>query len=192
MNDRQLIERILACDDQAFGVLVEKHKKMVYTTIYRIVRNKSDAEDLFQDVFLKVFNSVQYLRNENDLCGWLYRIATNQSISFLRKKNPARANSEGIKQSPLEIVLTHLGYAEKETQDVKMEQEEARLMLFSAIDRLPEMQKRVLLMHKFEDISHHEICARLNLSQSSVESLIYRAMATLRKYSSSYFKKHLK
>lgn len=192
MNDRQLIEKILASDDRAFEVLVEKHKKMVFTTIFRIVKNKSDAEDLFQDVFLKVYNSVQYLRNENDLSGWLYRIATNHSISFLRKKNPAKANSVASKQSPLEVVVTFVGFADKETQDVKMEQEEARLMLFLAIDRLPDLQKKVLLMHKFEDIPQNEICARLNLTQSSVESLMYRAMVTLRKLSNNYFKKHLK
>lgn len=191
MNDKQLIEKILAHNEQAFGVLVEKHKKMVYGTIFRIVRNKSDAEDLFQEVFLKVHNSVQFLRNEDDLSGWLFRISCNQSISFLRKKNPAKANPEHNQKSTLHTVLAHINYADRETQDWKMEQEEARQMLFSAIDRLPEMQKKVLLMHKFEDYSHHEIGLELNLSQSSVESLIYRAMVSLRKYCHTHFKKHL-
>lgn len=192
MNDKQLIEKILAKDDQAFGILVEKHKKMVYGTIFRIVRNRSDAEDLFQEVFLKVHGSVQYLRNVEDLSAWLFRIAYNKSISFLRKKNPAKANPEHPQKSPLQMVLAHINYADLELQDHKMEVEEARVMLFSAIDRLPEMQKKVLLMHKFEDYSHHEIGVKLNLTQASVESLIYRAMFTLRKFCHHSFTKHLK
>lgn len=192
MNDRQLIENILAHNDQAFSILVEKHKKMVYRTIFRIVRNKSDAEDLFQEVFLKVYGSAYQLRNQEDLTGWLFKIAYNKSISFLRKKNPAKANPEEAKKSPLQMVLSHMNYAEKETQDWKMEQDEARVMLFSAIDRLPEMQKKVLLMHKFEDYSHNEICLKLDLSQAAVESLIYRAMFSLRKFCHAHFTKHLK
>ena len=192
MNDKQLIEKILAHNEQAFNTLVEKHKKMVYTTIFRIVRNKSDAEDLFQEVFLKVYGSAHQIRHEDDLSGWLFKIAYNKSISFLRKKNPAKANLESNKKSPLQTVLGQIHYADKETQDHKMEQEEAREMLFSAIDRLPEMQKKVLLMHKFEDYSHQEICQKLNLTQASVESLIYRAMFSLRKLCHSYFTKHLK
>jgi RNA polymerase sigma-70 factor (ECF subfamily) len=192
VNDKQLIEKILAHNDQAFSILVEKHKKMVYGTIFRIVRNKSDAEDLFQEVFLKVYSSAYQLRNLEDLSGWLFKIAYNKSISFLRKKNPAKANPEQAKKSPLQMVLAHINYAEKETQDWKMEQDEARVMLFSAIDRLPEMQKKVLLMHKFEDYSHNEICLKLNLSQAAVESLIYRAMFSLRKFCYAHFTKHLK
>ena len=165
---------------------------MVYTTIFRLVRNKSDAEDLFQEVFLEVYRSVYQLRNQGDLSGWLFRVAYNKSLSFLRKKNPAKANPEINFSSPLGSFETNLKYADKEGPDFKIEQEEARIMLFIAIDRLPEMQKKVLLMHKFEDYSHQEICSRLNLSQASVESLIYRAMVTLRKLSQSYFKNHLK
>ncbi len=192
MNDKRLIENILARDEQAFGILVEKHKKMVYGTIFKIVRNQSDAEDLFQDVFLEVHRSVQYLRNEGDISGWLFKIAYNKSISFLRKKNPAKANPEDRENSPMNLVQARLEYAEKQTPADKVEQDEARQILFAAIDRLPDMQKKVLLMHKFEDYSHQEICLKLNLSQASVESLIYRAKYTLRKSLHSYFKKYLK
>lgn len=165
---------------------------MVYGTIFRIVRNRSDAEDLFQEVFLKVYGSVQYLRNVDDLSAWLFRIAYNKSISFLRKKNPAKAHPEQAQKSPLELVLTHINFSETKLQDHELEEQEARVMLFAAIDRLPEMQKKVLLMHKFEDLSHQEICRALHLSQASVESLMYRAMFSLRKYCFHAFTKHLK
>jgi RNA polymerase sigma-70 factor (ECF subfamily) len=192
VNDKQLVEKILACNEHAFSILIGRHKKMVYSTIFRLVRNKSDAEDLFQEVFLEVYRSVYQLRNQDDLSGWLFKVAYNKSLSFLRKKNPAKANPEINFNSPSGSFETNLKYADKEGPDVKIEQEEARIMLFIAIDRLPEMQKKVLLMHKFDDYSHQEICIRLNLSQASVESLIYRAMVTLRKLSQTYFKNHLK
>ena len=165
---------------------------MVYSAIFRLVRNKSDAEDLFQEVFLEVHRSVYQLRNQEDLSGWLFKVACNKSLSFLRKKNPAKVSLDKNQDSLLSSFETNLKYADKETPDLKIEQEETREMLFIAIDRLPEMQKKVLLMHKFEDYSQQEICITLNLSQATVESLIYRAMVTLRKLSQSYFKKHLK
>ena len=192
MDDRLLIEKILARNEQAFSHLVEKYKKMVFSTIFRLVLNKSDAEDLFQEVFLEVYRSIHHLRNENDISGWLFKVAYNKSISFLRKKNPAKANPENKESSPLFLVQSGLKFADKETPVDKMEQKEARQILFQAIDRLPELQKKVLLMHKFEDFSHHEICLTLNLSQASVESLIYRAKYNLRKSLHSYFKKYLK
>ena len=73
-----------------------------------------------------------------------------------------------------------------------MEEQEAGFVLYTAIDRLPEMQKKALLMHKFEDYSHKEIGEMMQLSVASVESLIYRAKVSLRKSLYSYFKKHLK
>ena len=192
MDDKQLIEKILARDEQAFRILIEKHKKMVYNTIYRIVPNKSDAEDLFQDVFLEVYRSIHHLRNDNDLSGWLFKIACNKSISFHRKKNPAKANSENTDNTLLHSVQSQLKYSDNETPAQKLEQAEATQILFLAIDQLPEMQKKVLLMHKFEDYSHLEICTELNITRASVESLIYRAKYSLRKSLHTYFKKHLK
>jgi RNA polymerase sigma-70 factor (ECF subfamily) len=192
VNDKQLVENILARNEHAFSILIDRHKKMVYSAIFRLVRNKSDAEDLFQEVFLEVHRSVYQLRNQDDLSGWLFKVACNKSLSFLRKKNPAKASQNKNQISLLSSFETNLKYADKETPDLKIEQEETREMLFIAIDRLPEMQKKVLLMHKFEDYSQKEICITLNLSQATVESLIYRAMVTLRKLSQSYFKKHLK
>lgn len=192
MDDKELVKRILARDEEAFRVLIEKHEKLVYTAIYRIVPNQSDAEDLFQDVFLEVYRSIHHLRNENDLSGWLFKIAYNKSISFHRKKNPAKANLVTSDFSPMLSVQNQIKYSDKETPAQKLEQAEASRIFFSAIDQLPDMQKKVLLMHKFEDYSHLEICAELNLSRASVESLIYRAKYSLRKSLNVYFKNHIK
>jgi len=191
MNDKQLIKGIIRNHDPSFRALIEKYKRLIFGSAYRIVGNTSDAEDICQEVFLEVFKSIHKLRNEDDLSGWLFKIAKNKSISLLRKRNPARAHTaEDIHCSIVQNKISE-SHSEENTPARKMEDDEARQHLFQAIDCLPEKQKRVLLMHKFEDYSQKEICDALNLSQASVESLIYRAKSNLRKSLFSYFKNQL-
>lgn len=193
MDDKQLVEKIKNNNDIAFRILIKKYKGLVMNTIYRIVRNKMDAEDIFQDVFLEVYRSIKKLRNIEDLSGWLFRIAYNKSLSFLRKKNPAKANpttdaSEIIANVKFEINNTENN---KSPVDIIM-REEANKVLFKAIDGLPAKQKKALLLHKFENYSQKEICDIMELSQASVESLIYRSKVNLRKSLVNYFKDYVK
>jgi RNA polymerase sigma-70 factor (ECF subfamily) len=109
---------------------------------------------------------------------WLYKIAYNKSISFLRKKNPAKAEHQP--DTELTTNPHHKKYIEHNTPAKKLEQKEAVSNLFKYIDQLPENQKKVLLMHKFEGFSQKEICSQLNLSPTSVESLMYRAKKNLK------------
>ncbi|MFY9152026.1 MAG: RNA polymerase sigma factor [Prolixibacteraceae bacterium] len=188
MNDKHLIEQILQQNGKAYRILVEKYKKLVFSAIYRIVRNSSDAEDIFQDVFLEVYRSIHYLRNENDLSGWLFKISFNKAISFQRKKNPARANTNFDDQLQVAAEKNKYFLTDSQTPAGKLEEQEAEIILYAAIDQLPEMQKKALLMHKFENYSHKEIGEIMNLSISSVESLIYRAKVSLKKSLYSFFK----
>ncbi len=191
MDDKLLIKGIIRNHDPSFRALIEKYKRLIFGSAYRIVRNTSDAEDICQEVFLEVFKSIHKLRNEDDLSGWLFKIAKNKSISLLRKRNPAKAyTAEDIHCSITQNKINKI-YPEEDTPAMLMENDEARLVMFQAIDCLPDKQKRVLLMHKFEDYSQKEICEALNLSQASVESLIYRAKSNLRKSLYSYFKNQL-
>jgi RNA polymerase sigma-70 factor (ECF subfamily) len=177
MEDSRLLELIHQNNNLAFRSLIEKYKKLVYTTAFRIVRNHPDSEDIFQDVFLEVFKSFHTIRNESDLTMWLYKISYHKSISFLRKKNPAKAD----RQPDYEIDASTQtpGCIDHHTPVRKLEQDEAVFHLFRLIDGLPETQKRVLLMHKFEGYSQKEIGEQLGLSVTSVESLIYRAKKSL-------------
>ena len=191
MNDKKLILKILEGNNQAFSLLIEKYTKLVYSSIYRLIKNKTEAEDIFQEVFIELHRSAEHLKNDNDISGWLFKVAYNKSISFLRKKNPAKANFIPEDQSEQESVQPKR-FIETETPHHKLLEQEAEFILYDAIDQLPEMQKKALLLHKFEDYSHKEIAEQLDISLSSVESLIYRAKVKLRKLLHSYFKKHLK
>ncbi len=191
MDDQQIIKGIIRNHDPSFRLLIEKYKKLVFGSSFRILRNTCDAEDICQEVFLEVFRSIHKLKSEDNLAAWLFKISKNKSISFLRKHNPAKAQtSQDIYNETVQLRVSH-NQAEQNTPDKNLENKEARQVLFHAIDGLPEKQKRVLLLHKFENYSQKEICDTLNLSQSSVESLIYRAKSNLRKSLCSYFKNHL-
>lgn len=191
MDDQQIIKGVLQNHEPSFRCLIDKYKRLVFGSAFRILRNTSDAEDVSQEVFIEVFRSIHKLRNEDDLSGWLFKIAKNKSISFLRKKNPAKANSTGDIHAEFTQQNLNKAHIEHHTAAHAMEDTEIRQALFTAIDLLPEKQKKVLLLHKFEDFSHNEICKALQLSQSSVESLIYRAKSNLKKSLFCYFKNHL-
>ncbi len=188
MDDQQIIKGILQNHEPSFRLLIEKYKKLVFGSSFRILGNTSDSEDICQEVFIEVFRSVHQLKSEDDLSGWLFKISKNKSISLLRKRNPAKAHTAlDVHTDLAQLKISH-GQVEQTTPVQNLEEKEARQILFQAIDCLPEKQKKVLLMHKFEDYSQKEICETLQLSQSSVESLIYRAKSNLRKSLFSYFK----
>ena len=87
MTDSQLIKEIRQNNDLAFRALINKYKNLVYNTAFRLVKSPEDAKDIFQDVFLEIYKSCDAVRFEEDLTVWIYKIAYNKSISFLRKKN---------------------------------------------------------------------------------------------------------
>lgn len=191
-DDRILVAKILENDKQAFGTLVTKYQRMVYATCFRLVRSQSDAEDLSQDVFVECFRSLHLVQKDNDLSGWLFKIASNKSLSFLRKRNPARIG----KNTSVETAFTEENHkshlVETNTPHSKLEHEDTRKTLFQAIDLLPENQKKAILLHKFDNLSQKEISEQMGLTQESVESLIYRAKTNLRKSLYAYFKQHFK
>lgn len=187
-DDRSLVNRILAGDEQAFGELVKKYQRLVFVTAYRLVKSSGDAEDLSQDVFLEVFRSIEHLRNEEDLSGWIYKIALNKSLSLLRKRNPIKsAKSIHLEAHSAEAEKVH-GREHAHSAHMALEQEETRKIVFLAVDQLPENQKKAILLHKFEQLSQKEICEKMGISLVSVESLIYRAKTNLRKSLLNYFK----
>lgn len=187
MTDRELIIEIGKNNDVAFGILIKKYEKLVFSTSYKLVQNTTDAEDICQDVFLKVYKSIHQLKSETDISGWLFKITYNISLSFLRKKNPAKANPLNDINSEYSKNALNSPLIENQTPIHTLEQKEAAEELFKAIDELPEKQKKALLLHKFEELSHKETGDLMNLSKTAVESLIYRAKSNLRKSLLAHF-----
>lgn len=192
MDDRQLLKEIEKDNELAFSALIKKYERLVFNTAYKLVRNAHDAEDICQDVFLSVYRCLHQIRNKDDLSGWLFRIASNRALSHLRKKRPLSDLPVGPAMHDSDDLQPCMEPVAEGTPVSELEDKELSEELFRAIDTLPDLQRRVLLLHKFENRSHQEIAGMLDLTKASVESLIYRAKSNLRKALFAYFNTHYK
>ncbi len=184
----ELIEEIKRGDEEAFRKLIADYQDMVINTCYGLVQNKADAEDIAQDVFVKVYQSIHHFRGESKLSTWIYRIAVNQSLNAIRKN---RFKNWWIK---LEEAFSDpsTGRERQETGPYfmphkKMETDEGLRIIRKAILNLPKNQRIALTLHKYEERSYSEIAGIMQTSLSSVESLIFRAKRNLRKKLVHYY-----
>jgi RNA polymerase sigma-70 factor, ECF subfamily len=170
-----------------FKQLVESHQEKVRNTCFRFLKNREDAEDVAQDVFIQVHDSLDDFRSDSELSTWIYRIAVNKSLDFLRKQKRKKRFTQltslfGINQE--EIVLSPL---ENPHQD--LERKERNQILDSAIDKLPESQKIAITLSRYEGFSNKDLASIMKLSVSAVEALLHRAKWNLRKNLSEVFEK---
>lgn len=189
INETELIERLKEGDEAAFKTIVEQWQDMVYNTILGIVQNETEAEDLAQDVFIKVFEKIGTFKGDSKFSTWLYRIATTTALDHLRSKK--RKKRFGFLQS-----LSGASGEEKEQipdfnhPGVSLDNKERAAVLFKAIEELPENQRIAYTLHKLEGLSYRDVSEVLNTTVSAVESLMSRANQNLRKQLEDYYNKH--
>lgn len=169
-----LIGQLQIHDEAAFRHLVEDYQKMVFRTCLGIVRSADDADDLAQEVFIEAFNSISTFRADAKISTWLYRIAVNKSLNFIRSQKRKRFfQSIGLSSTP-----DVPDYSESLNS---IENQQRKQILDAAIQALPENQRTAFVLHKIEDLPYKEIAEIMNLSLSSVESLLFRAKQNLQK-----------
>ena len=188
MNELELIERLKKGDDAAFKIIVEAWQDMVYNTSLGIVQNPEDAEDVAQEVFVQVYESVGQFKGDSKVSTWIYRIAVTKSLDHLRKKKRKKrfaflqslfgVNEEEVRHEP---DFHHPG--------VTLENKENAAVLFQAIEKLPDNQKIAFTLHKLEGLSYQEVAEIMESTVSSVESLMHRAKGNLKKYLTEYYQK---
>lgn len=179
MQDSELITQLKLGNEKAFRQLVEQQKDRVYNTCLGLLHNPQDAEDVAQEVFIQVWNSIGDFEGKAALSTWIYRIAVTKSLELIRYRKSQKRQSffQSLKQDndPDEIsgddFFVHPGIA--------LEQKERAEVLFRAIDQLPENQKIAFTLHKVEDLSYKEIAEVMETSVSAVESLMHRAKKNL-------------
>jgi RNA polymerase sigma-70 factor (ECF subfamily) len=182
VDERELIQRIVAKDDAAFRTLVELYRSSVLSACYRILGNQQDAEDVTQDVFVKVYRKAGSFRGDSGLSTWLYRIAVNLSLNRLRKQKWDRLfGILTLSQAELEETTDTMEAPEQDRPDRQLEASERGRMLTQVLNTLPDKQRVAIVLHKIEGLSHQEIAEILQISLSSVESLIHRAKRNLQK-----------
>ena len=158
---------------QAFEVLVDMYKERLYWQIRNIVLNHDDADDVLQNTFIKVFKNIDSFKGESQLFSWMYRIATNEALSFIKKN----AKKQGV---------TDIDYQEKIISnlqaDVYFEGDEIQLKLQQAIATLPEKQKLVFNMKYFQELKYEEISDILDTSVGGLKASYHLAVKKLERF----------
>jgi len=174
-NDLELVQRVRAGDDACYRLLVERYQTLVYTIAFRMVRDRSEAEDIAQDVFLKVYRTLDGFREEASFKTWICRIATNRCIDWRRKHGPRQEAAASVDEA--EKVADQGTYERPEQALVRREtQEEVRRV----IDEMPEKYRTVLLKYHFQGMSYKDIAEAQQISPRTVETRLYRAKQLLR------------
>lgn len=163
---------------EEFHKIYDEHKIMVYNLALQYSLRVEDAEEITQDVFVKVYEKYQSFRKESELKTWIYRITINQSLDFLKaKKSLKRWNPFGILD--LDHPDTNIQVPEFHHPGLELEQKEALKSLLSSIYQLPENQKTVIILLRIEGRTTKEVASIMNLGEKAIESLYQRAKKNL-------------
>ena len=176
--DAELMLRVKEGDGTSFGVLLEKHRASVIHFVYRLVQEQAIAEELAQEVFLRVYRSRSSYEPTAKFKTWLFRIATHLALNWLRDEKHERG------QERLDDVSTDLPVRQVSDRRPSVEQELVYAVKLDEVRRavaaLPEKQRAAVLMHKYEEMEYTQIAKVLGCSDSAVKSLLFRAYEALR------------
>ena len=181
MEDSAIMLELRSGNMDAFDYLVGRYRKPIISFMYRMVRNQAVAEELAQEVFLRVFRSRETYRAEARFSTWLYRIATNLGVNYARDHRRERtAPTTYLDESDSETGTTpDLPDATPGAESRLLRQERMR-QIREHVYALPERQRMAVLMHKYQDMDYRQIGEVLKLSESATKSLLFRAYQTLR------------
>jgi RNA polymerase sigma-70 factor (ECF subfamily) len=180
-SDADIMLRVKAGDQSAFEYLVQKYRRPMVSFMYRMARNSAVAEDLAQEVFLRVYRSRETYEASAKFSTWLYRIATNLAVNHARDTRHERPEVQVSLDEPDDDTGTTL---ELPDASLNAEQQMVRRERLSAIRRkveaLPEPQRLAVIMHKYQQMDYKQIADVLRKSESATKSLLFRAYETLR------------
>ena len=179
-RDAELMLRVRDGDSTSFALLLERYRSPVVHFLYRMVQNQAVAEELAQEVFLRVYRSRGSYEPTAKFSTWLFRIATHLALNWIRDGRHEKA------QESLNAVDGEDGPMLRQfsdgapTVEQKLVGQAWLAEIRQAIDALPEKQKAAVLMHKYQEMEYSQIAAALDCSESAVKSLLFRAYETLR------------
>ena len=185
-NEQFLVDRFCNGDHAAFHELVNLHKKKIYYLAYDITGNHHEAEDISQEVFIKMFRSLKTFRRDAKMSSWLYQITVNTSIDSLRKssKKPKKTIDEFDQINIQESILpsgTHAFDPARSTESSQIQNH-----ISEALQKISPKERTVFVMRHYNDLKLNEIAEILNVTIGTVKSLLFRAIKKLRKELSSY------
>ena len=185
-DDETLVARTQKGDSAAFDVLVGRYKERLYATVYHMTANHEDANDLVQDTFIKAFKSIRSFRGRSSFYTWIYRIAVNRTINFLkRRKNRNQYSLDDVDSSiqtdpDLVEMMSHV------TPRREAGLTELQEKLNEALQKLSDSHRAVVTMHDIQGMTHADIAKVLKCSEGTVRSRLFYARQQLQGLLSDY------
>jgi RNA polymerase sigma-70 factor (ECF subfamily) len=182
-TDVQLMLDVKAGDEASFELLLHRYRTPLVNFLYRMVRNREQAEDLAQEVFLRVYRAREDYVPSAKFTTWLFRIATNLALNSVRDTRYRKlevsidapiSDAEDGDERTLDIPEKHPNIEQHLVEDAR------KKMIRHAIEKLPEKQRAAVLLHKYEELDYAEIAKILKCSESALKSLLFRAYESLR------------
>jgi RNA polymerase sigma-70 factor (ECF subfamily) len=177
-RDAELMLRVREGDGDSFTLLLERHRAPVIHFLYRMLQNQAIAEELAQEVFLRVYRSRTTYEPTAKFTTWLFRIATHLALNWIRDRRNEKSQESLDEESAngfwLQVADRRPSVEQWLLHEVKL------LEVRQAIETLPAKQRAAVLMHKYEEMEYSQIAAVLSCSESAVKSLLFRAYETLR------------
>ncbi len=173
-DDKNLIDAFLKGDQNAFNLLIRKYQEGIYRVIRKMVLDHDDADDLTQEVFIKIYNSVNEFRGESKFFTYIYRIAVNLSLNFLNKNK--RNYSRNVSLSGNEVSSSDL------KADEIIDATNRTVLLEKAIESLPAQQRAVFNLRYYENLSYEEISSVMEKSTGGMKANYFHALKNLQKF----------
>jgi RNA polymerase sigma-70 factor, ECF subfamily len=178
--DKNLIASALSGSQDAYRELMERHRAAIFHIVFKFVREKEASADLVQETFMKAFASLETYRSEYKFSTWLYRIAANSAIDYLRKQRIRTLSLDSHsddEESSASMDVADLSYH----PEMELEERERRISIQDAIDSLPEKYRIVIMYRHKDDRSYEEIAEALGIPIGTVKARIFRARELLKK-----------
>jgi len=181
-TDLELMLRVRRGDAESFEVLLCRHRVRLVNYFLRMVRDSALAEDLAQEAFLRVYQARERYQPEAAFNTWLYRIATNLALNAIRDRKPwagVGSGSVGADFQEAEPAVSRL-LDSKPTVEQRLIQADRERVIRDAVQALPDKQRAAVILHKYQEVDYRQIARILEVSESAVKSLLFRAYETLR------------
>lgn len=173
LTDEQLVDHVRQGDEEAYRFLIERHKNYIYTLVYRMVEHRETAEDLTQEIFIKLYRSLVHFRGDAKFTTWVYRLTVNLVTDYRRAQR--RKPYEAI----LDKVKGWFGNREEEPEAVALQKEEQQTVQ-RLLSELPDKYRLIMYLYHYKQLSYQEIAEVTQLPLKTIETRLYRGKALLK------------
>jgi RNA polymerase sigma factor (sigma-70 family) len=173
-HENQLLEQALNNDQRAFTLLMEKYQNAIQHLAFRLVGNREDAEDIMIETFSKAFDNLASYSNQYAFSTWIFKIASNTSIDFLRRKHIIKVNIDEDKN-----IQNHTRLQFNKTPEMEFILHQKKDKIRSFLQQLEKNQREILELRYFKELSYEEIAEQLQISLSNVKIQLHRAKKSL-------------